>query len=213
MATSTERPGHLASTWTGRPELYRHALFYNFPGGLRFELSEGGGPLDQVLTALRKALVICADVFAQEASIHIHLQKYYPSSRFQLRHTLRELELAGLSIPRCREIWAEQVPSGEQDAGDGAEFWINLAFELPKAKLQNLLWCAFTSDFPQLHPNPRCLVYLISPEQGIIVHPYDDRGMDVVGGKRAPLRKLYHEHKRWLLDYDIETMDRTFAIS
>lgn len=34
--------------------VYRHALFYNFPGGLRFELSEGDGPLDQALSALRK---------------------------------------------------------------------------------------------------------------------------------------------------------------
>ena len=33
--------------------IYRHALFYNYPGGLRFELSEGGHPLDQVLVGLR----------------------------------------------------------------------------------------------------------------------------------------------------------------
>ena len=89
----------------------------------------------QVLTALGKASAICADVFAQEASIHVHLQKYYPSSRFQLRRTLSELELAG----------------------------------------------------------------------------YDDRGMDVIGGKRAPLQKLYDTHKAWLLGYDIDTMNQTFS--
>jgi hypothetical protein len=193
------------------PGLYRHALFYNFAGGLRFELSEGGSPLDQVLTALGKASAICADVFAQETSIHVHLQKYCPSSRFQLRHTLRELALAGLSIPRCREIWVAQLPTEEQDEGDDEGAWINLAFEVPKAKLQNLLWCAFASDFESLHPNPHCLVYLLNPEQGIIVHPYDDRGMDIIGGKRVPLQKLYDAHKAWLLDYDIDTMDRTFS--
>lgn len=158
-----------------------------------------------------KASAICADVFAQEASIQVHLKKYYPSSRFQLRHALRELELAGLSIPRCREIWVEQVPTDEQDEGDDEELWINLAFEVPKAKLQNLLWCAFVSDFGPLHPNPHCLVYLINTEQEIIVHPYDDRGMDVIGGKREPLQRLYDAHKAWLLDYDIETMNRTFS--
>jgi len=193
------------------PDRYRHALFYNFPGGLRFELSEGGSPLDQVLTALRKASEICSDVFAQEASIQVHLQKCSPSSRFQLRHTLRELELAGLSIPRCREIWVEQGATEEQHEGDDEEFWINLAFEVPKAKLQSLLWCAFATDFGSLHPNPHCLVYLINPEQEIIVHPYDDRGMDVIGGKKAPLQKLYDSHKAWLLQYDIEAMNRTFS--
>lgn len=44
---------------------HRHALFYNFPGGLRFELTEGGGRLDEGLTALRKAWAICDTVFEQ----------------------------------------------------------------------------------------------------------------------------------------------------
>lgn len=190
---------------------YRHALFYNFPGGLRFELSEGGSPLDQVLTALHKSSVICAAVFAQEASIHVHLQKYHPSGRFQLRHTLRELGLAGISIPRCREIWVEHVPSEEHDDGGDEACWIHVAFDVPKTKLQNLLWCALASDFGPLHPNPHCLVYLLSPEQEMIVHPYNDRGMDVIGGKRAPLFDLYNTYKAWLLDHDIETMNRTFS--
>lgn len=45
---------------------YRYALFYNFPGGLRFALSAGGSLLDQALIGLRKATVICDDVFDGE---------------------------------------------------------------------------------------------------------------------------------------------------
>jgi hypothetical protein len=79
---------------------YRHALFYNFPGGLRFELSEGSAPLDQALTALHKASVVCDDVFAGEERILVHLETWAPASRFGLRATLRELMVAGIPVPQ-----------------------------------------------------------------------------------------------------------------
>lgn len=192
------------------PDLYRHALFYKFPGGLRFALSNGGSPLEQVLTALEKASVICSDAFSNQSSILVHLQKYAPSSRFQLRHTLRELALAGLTIPACRQVWLERVTSEEPDDDGNEEIWINLAFAVPKSKLKNLLWCALVADFGALHPNPQCLVYLINPEQEMLVHPYDDRGMDVIGKQHAALQNLFNTYKAWLLEHDIETMKQTF---
>ena len=70
---------------------YRDALFYNFPGGLRFGLSEGvgGSPLDQVLVALRKATIICADIFTGDEVILLHLQAFAPPSRFRMRTNKR----------------------------------------------------------------------------------------------------------------------------
>lgn len=83
---------------------YRSALFYNFPDGLRFQLSDGGSPLDQVLTALRKATAICDDVFGDEDKILAHLQAFAPASRFGLRKMIRELHVAGIVIPEVRDV-------------------------------------------------------------------------------------------------------------
>ena len=41
--------------------------------------------------------------------------------------------------------------------------------------------------------------------------PYDDRGMDVVGPNFQLLLALYQKHHSYLLQYDIEAMDATFA--
>ena len=82
---------------------YSYALFYNFPGGLRFELSEGASPLDQALSALRKATVVCNDVFTGEERILVHLQMYAPESRFRLRGMLREFKVAGVIVPKVRD--------------------------------------------------------------------------------------------------------------
>lgn len=191
---------------------YRYALFYNFPGGLRFELSVGGSPLDQALTALRKATVICDDVFGGEERILVHLEAFAPASRFGLRKMLRELCIAGLVVPKYRDVWLEV----EDQADDGNESvqWVSCAFEVPTAKLHNLLWCAFATDFgSSLRPNPGCRVYLFNPNKGIVVHPYDDRGMDVISRRTSALVGLYERYNDLLLDYDIEVMRQTFAQS
>jgi hypothetical protein len=189
---------------------YRDALFYNFPGGLRFELSEGGSPLDQVLVALRKATIICDDVFAGDELILLHLQAFAPPSRFRLRAKIRELRLAGVVIPKFRDVWLEKEEAKAAD-DDVDRYWINCAFEVPAAKLQNLLWCAFTTDFGPLRPNPNCRVYLLNTNKGIVVHPYDDRGMDIISQSTSALGGLYERHNDLLLDYDMEAIRTTFA--
>jgi hypothetical protein len=189
---------------------YRDALFYNFPGGLRFELSEGGSPLDQVLTALRKATAICDDVFSKEENMLVHLLTFLPPSRFGLRRKLRELYIAGITIPRVRELWLDMEDQGDNEVS----YWVNCVFEVPTSKVQNLIWCAVSTDFgTSLAPNPHCRVYLINPNDGIVVHPYDDRGMDVISQCTSALAGLYERHKNLLLPYDIEVMRQTFAQS
>lgn len=198
-------------TIVGRP--YRHALFYDFPGGLRFALSEDGSALDQVLTALRKATFICEDIFRGEEKMLVHLRAFAPRSRFGLRQMLRELHVAGIVIPTDREIWLESDDQPEEAVQDADKCrWVCCAFEVPTAKLPNLLWCAITTDFgSSLRPNPHCQVYLLNANKGIVVHPYDDRGMDVISARTPTLAGLYARYNDLLLDYDMERMRQTFA--
>lgn len=190
---------------------YRHALFYNFPGGLRFGLSTDGSPLDQVLVALRKATEICDDIFGGQESLLVHLMTFAPISRFGLRSKLRELRRAGIVIPHVREMWLSFEDESDEDGGEKS-CWVSCAFELPVTKLQNLIWCAVTSDFgDSLSPNPQCKVYMLNVEEEILVHPYDDRGMDVISRSSSALKRLYERHNNLLLDYDIETMRQTFT--
>lgn len=189
---------------------YRFALFYRFPGGLRFELSSGDSPLDQVLTALRRATVICDDVFRGEERILAHLQAFTSGSRFSFREMLRELRLAGIVIPSASDVWLDHIGHDDDDA---AGHWVSCAFEVPVTKLQNLLWCAVATDFGSLRPNPHCRVYLLNSRKGIVCHPYDNRGMDVIGRQKSVLAELYTRHENLLLEYDLEVMHETFMQS
>jgi hypothetical protein len=123
---------------------------------------------------------------------------------------LRELRIAGIIVPKAKDVWVETevVTDDEDESG----CWVSCAFELPTAKLQNLLWCAVTADFgSSLRPNPRCRVYLLNLDKGVVVHPYDDRGMDVISRRSSALAGLYERHKDLLLEYDMEAMRGTFA--
>lgn len=187
---------------------YRHALFYNFPGGLRFELSEGSDSLDLALSALRKASVVCDDVFAGEERILVHLEARAPKSRFGLRTMLRELKVAGIPIPKARDVWFDAEEPDEDDDED--LHLLCCVFEISTTKLHNLIWCAITTDLGSLRPKPRCKVYLLNVNNGLVVHPYDDRGMDVIGQNKSALSALYTRHNDLLLEYDIKAMRQTF---
>lgn len=186
-------------------------LFYAYPGGLRFELSEGGSAIEQFLTALRKATEVCKDVFGADETVVVCLRCRAGPTPFADRALLRQLKAAGIKVPRTRCLWLDKVPAIDQIDDDGPELWLNLAFEAPSSLLQNFLWCAFASDFGAISPRLYCDVYLIGLQQGVLMFPYDDRGMDVVGPNHAALARLYSKYGHYLLDYDRKAMDAAFS--
>lgn len=186
-------------------------LFYLYPEGLRFELSEGGSVINQFLLALRKAEGICADIFNTTQPFVPCLRFRAEASRFAHRKLLRELRSAGIRVSRNRSIWLEPVPFDDWFDEAVEEWWVNVAFEAPTSLVQSILWCAFASDFGSIRPSPRCQFYLFNIQDGVMVWPYDDRGMDVVGPNRPLLAKLYSSHRHHLLDHDLPAMQATFG--
>lgn len=182
-------------------------LYYAYPGGLRFGLSEAGTYIEQFLIALHKARSICADLFPDEGSLLVCLRVYSRANPFAHRPVLAALRDAGIRIPEDRVQWSEAVPEDDRVTDDQAEYWVNIAFRPPLSLLQNLLWCALAKDFGNIQPRPLCDIYLFNPGLRVVAFPYDDRGMDVVGPNRAVLRHLYQKHQQYLLDYDRPEMD------
>ncbi|NVZ65245.1 DUF3885 domain-containing protein [Pseudomonas gingeri] len=192
--------------------IFARPLFYSYRGGLRFALSESGGNIDMFLTALRKASRICQDIFGAEESLVVSLRAHSDGNYFACRPELRVLRKAGIVIPRTRTLWREDIEVEERCFEDRPEYWVNVAFQVPVSKLEALLWLALAKDLGVIEPTIHCALYLFNLSQRILVFPYDDRGMDVVGPNPARLSQLYHQHQQYLLDYDRETMDSTFAV-
>lgn len=190
---------------------FARPLYYSYPGGLRFELSETGGIIEQFLTALRKSTTICGDIFSDAETFVVCLRTHSGSHGFMHRAKIQAFRSAGIDIPPERSVWSEEIDVEEWYCEEEPEYWINIAFEAPIASLQALLWCALAKDFGVIEPNPHVDVYLFNLPKQVMVFPYDDRGMDVVGPNAPLLSQLYKRHNQYLLDYDRSAMDATFA--
>jgi hypothetical protein len=188
-------------------------LFYSYPLGVRFELSERGTAIEQFLQAMTKATEICRDIFTdRQMLVCWRIHHHADTTNRDYRDRVRALSQLQIKIPRERFIWTEEVAPADRwdDESDGAEWWVNLAFYLPIELIQNILWSPLAGDFASIRPQVGASVYLFDLERGLIVFPYDDRGMDVVGNDRQFLTHLYHKYDRYLLDYDREVMAKYF---
>ena len=54
-------------------------------------------------------------------------------------------------------------------------------------------------------------IYLLSPEIGILAHPYDDRGMDLIGPNTTRLKEIFDTYYSWLLSYDLDAMNQSYG--
>lgn len=186
------------------------ALYYSYEKALRFELAEDESRITNFLTAHRKAMEICSAIFEDQSTISVCIM-FYGKNRFvSSLSTFRELRRAGISFRREVEYWFE--PDEEDDDLDekslrGCHY---IAFEAPKNLLSTLLWFAIARE-SCVGPNPDILVRLFNFSGRVMAHPYDDRGLDVVGHGHELLSKLYSDFYSYLLEYDIDRMDEIFS--
>lgn len=187
---------------------FERPLFYAYDGGLRFRLSESGSAIEQFLLAMKKAQAICQSVLDPDGAILLCFRRYATENPFAQRAALRALKAAGIEVPADRCVWVEPIVA--EHVGDTPAGWLHLAFFVPVSLLQNVLWCALSRDFAQIEPRLDAATYLFDLPREIMLFPYDDRGMDVVGRNHALLAHLYQMYQHDLLAHDRERMQQTF---
>lgn len=198
--------------WNGFP----HALIYKAKFALRFEL--GGdlpyGPI-RFLQAIDRARQVAKEVFSDSRSLTA-IVGYYDCERRSSRGAtiLKTLSKMGFEASFGS---AEQVRMN--DEGHIAAFGSDLCKYLHAADFQNdqgqlsvLLWTSIAHQ-RSIEPSIRWLeeIFIVDFDKGIVLHIYDDRGMDVVSIRRESLIPHYNQFSRWLLDYDREQMDQIFG--
>lgn len=177
------------------------AMYYANAPALRFELSRDGHHIDLFTQAYDRAREIVEVVFAGSQTVRAVLLSLDGEPLLRRLDEFRSIRRCGVRLRRPRALWRE---------GDGEDQKTCVAFPVPVAELHRLLWGALAGDLG-VRPMIPALVYLADPERGVVVHPYDDRGMDVAGPNHALLRALYERFNGYLLDYDRARMDEFFA--
>jgi len=185
-------------------EAFQHAIFYIFDNSLRFELAEGESSVERFLSAYYKAMEICESAFSNQESISVCLAFAGDSylERLSEFRAIRDLEF---KFPRQRYLTSEPVEDQECSRN-------YLFFRTDRSEVHKLLFGKLGCELG-ITPSFWFDVYLYSMEEGILIYPYDDRGMDVVGPNKDKIRSLFEKYSEWLLDYDIDKMNSDFGIA
>lgn len=186
---------------------FEAGLFYVNEPALRFELSRGSTFVEQFTSAYDRAREIARFAFCDSASLVVVLAWFGEGPPVRHMDVFRSLRACGVRMGRPRSCWTRWHEADEY--GEAGQRTL-VAFRADVSALDGLLWGALAVDLG-IRPRLPARVYLADPERGLLLHPYDDRGMDAVGPDRGRLRELFARFHDCLLDYDLARMEAFFA--
>jgi len=180
---------------------FSNAIFYSNENCLRFELAEGGSRTNQFVTALNKARQLLDELFSGIEKVSVCIA--FSGERYiESKSQFRELKDLGIRIPKKRFMLREWVEDEEWHRN-------YLIFDIDIVDIERLLFGKIGTELG-ISPSFWFDIYFYNTELGVLAHPYDDRGMDVVGPNKSLLTKLYDSRNQWLLDYDLDRMKSWF---
>ena len=190
-------------------------IFYECPVSLRFET--GDPDLEIFLTEkklnpkyLRSALWRTSFLYEKTAPFDTLLWVLYrtPDVDSDVDEIIdRFCHLCHLPSPA--EVYQQEVTTAaEEPMTRILLFW---DMEDTPLKIQPLFEEIVHSDFKGLgFRELSSAIFFFDTTRHLLFHPYDDRGLDIVGKSPEDIRYLYEDCRNWLLDYDMERMRSTF---
>jgi hypothetical protein len=119
--------------------------------------------------------------------------------------------LAGLQAMGFRGI-AQSSWTSALFAEEDGDSWLLQSFDLTglSGDRNILLWNPIVVEMP-ISPSSSGRCFLLHPTDAVLLHVYDDRGMDVIGSNAESLRFIYDNFHDWLVDADRSRMQQLFA--
>ncbi len=164
----------------------------------------GGSFINQFNTAYKKANEICDFIFNSSSKITVVVEYFGESSPIDCLGIARELKELEVWPKAQKQHWFTPDDDSEEISGQHC-----IGYEVTANCIQNILWSNIASDLG-VKPSANCRIHIFDFQQKLHVFPYDDRGMDIVGPNHELLEKLYFKFKKYLLQYDIDTMKNDF---
>ena len=192
---------------------FPHGMFYAFDIGLRFELGGEGNatarPLKRFEQAFSRADAVSSSVFKNSSSLWL-LSSTYGTER-PAKKRLKPYKFCGLNRSSFEYLGATPQHDSDHIDAFGSDLYRHwdAAKLVDKAQLREVLWLTLGSELG-IKPTVHADTYIVDFDRSIALHPYDDRGMDVVSMDMENLAHLYDIYKSWLLAYDAPKMKAAF---
>jgi hypothetical protein len=187
------------------------------PFSLRFELGGetfgNNAPVPRFIQAFGRARDVTRDVFsASQQLFGIVALPVGPERDFYAPESdgFANLAEAGLACQHFSEWTAPLWPDQEAEEDQVSSLWRAFDLSADRAAQDVLLWCAVSYEMA-ITPKAPVVSFLADLDRSILLHVYDDRGMDVTALERQRLLPTYQGRNEWLLDYDRPRMEQVFG--
>jgi Domain of unknown function (DUF3885) len=188
-------------------KVFDGGIFYLHPYSLRIELSGSRPYLKMFLRAYERSKAIIDFGLGDLPTIKVCLSFYGSASLVGNLTVFRDLRSCGINIPKSAEIWQNREKHIFDEDWDLIRTFI--CFEIEFSRFDLFLWGTLANELG-IRPRSSCQLYLFDFDRQILFHPYDDRGIDIIGNDRALLAQIYVKFNDWLLDYDRQKMNEYF---
>ena len=175
------------------------------PFRLRFELSgqfdNVAAPIPRFMQALIRSRAIREATFAESRELWAIVGSWGPDG-FE---ALTQLGFAGSQLAE----WRAGLTGF--DNSDESGTWRVFDVAGDDAACDTLLWASIVNEMP-IAPQAPVDCYFLDMDRSILLHVYDDRGMDVTALAASSLTEVRKRFDGWLLPYDRARIEAAFAV-
>lgn len=195
------------------------ALFYEWPYGLRFEISHPTGD-EELAQAFYRSTKLFNEVFDEKDQMGIVTNIYSSRGSTYLQRRPLNVYRKYIKSQKLRYKLQYQQLQGAWDKEDEEEnlcHRFTLICQKRDIQYAQLLKAICYEDFA--HPSTILKsdsrmgydLYFINLTKKMIFHLYDDRGCDIIAADVISLKHLYLDYNEWILNYDRTAIDQVFG--
>jgi hypothetical protein len=107
---------------------------------------------------------------------------------------------------KLAQTWNARHPHSIDDDEIPEYFWQAFDITGERALRDTLIWNSIAAEMI-IRPKAHVDSFLVDFERGLMLHIYDDRGMDVFATDPRTVLPVYQEFNSWLLDHDRPRID------
>jgi len=189
----------------------KHPIFYNCQYGIRFEIGVGDvynkdmtPRKEYVENALSRVMTIYNNGIKSPA---ILLWEVYPQSEEDKSNF--EILFSKKIIPiLAQEEFSQDIDIDNYSIKQTQLYWDLKKFKVPMDKVFHEIILGDLGGSEAFISS----IYLFDVENHVMLHLYDDRGLDIVAYDKNTLIPIYQQFNTWILDYDRNKIEKIFLI-
>jgi hypothetical protein len=180
-------------------------LFYRWPTGIRFELGleafrQRGPKLYEAIFSSEDTCVIISQDWPSSVS---------PAAR---QRYFQVFSLPGVFDPKHQpRLQSLEITTEKSEEGEEQNFTLQWT-QLPARSFDySAVMEGIANHDHAKTPSVSSRVYFLNPATDMIVHMYDERGLDVIAASKERLIPIYRTFKGWVLDFDREQVAKALS--